>query len=103
MAKIAGRNRNNRPFFFFRPDGSRVEFPSLSEGSGDLEGDELRKFHAFVESGQIELIEDRIADSASQPETAVSEPEAKPEVAVEVEKAEEPAPAKRRGRPRKEK
>ena len=54
MAIVAGRNRTNRPFFFFQPDGERVEFPSFGEGIGDLDGRELSRFNMYVRDRQIE-------------------------------------------------
>lgn len=57
MTVVSGRNRVNRPFFFTEVDGSRAEFPSFGTGTGDLEGNELRKFEAYVAAKQITRIE----------------------------------------------
>lgn len=54
MTVVSGRNRVNRPYFFTEVDGNRAEFPSFGTGTGDLEGNELRRYNMLVDAKQID-------------------------------------------------
>lgn len=69
MAVVAGRNRNNRPYFFTDVDGERVEFPSFGTGQGDLEGNQLREYTMYVRARQLDATEPEIAPENTAPPT----------------------------------
>jgi len=60
--KVSGKNMANRPFFFFDPQGKRVEFPSLGEGAGELEGAQLSAYQAQVKAGIIKSLIEEVTE-----------------------------------------
>ncbi len=56
MARIAGKSRVNRPYFFTDVNGDRVEIPAFDSGRGELEGNELSRFMMYKRARQIEEI-----------------------------------------------
>lgn len=74
MAKVKGKVRANRPFFFIDTNGKRLEFAAGEVAEGDLEGHHLKQYELQVKTGAIEdlpVSEDQVAE---EPKKAPQEP-----------------------------
>lgn len=58
MPVVFGKNRTNRPYFFIDVNGNRVEVPSFSLGTGELEGNQLAEFKMYQRARQISDLEE---------------------------------------------
>lgn len=90
MARVKGKVRVNRPFFFTDIKGERLEFPAHGIGEGELDGHPLSVYQTQVRGGAIE---DLLAtETADAPETANAPHDDTPVTITDDETGDETAP-----------